>query len=243
MSQGLSDHTPLLFPLCPRPKSSFLFCDMWVKGLEFDRIVIVTVKALPDNNKRSFTMILKNHNWSTERKIVGQNTYLLFTHLYLSSGNKVNLFNYNAVKVEGFEAVLEEDKMFIGLKLIVLLCRSPSLNGYSNGPFNAYWSSIGSLVCDAFCEFFDTSVMPKFFSDDLTLFYKVDLVSLKHLMHAFHMFSCCSGLTANLVKFQIITSFNEESLPFRHLGVPIIARLSKVKGRALVNTIMAKLKL
>ena len=41
ISQGLSDHCPILisFPQCPKPKYSFLFCDMWAKDKEFKGIV------------------------------------------------------------------------------------------------------------------------------------------------------------------------------------------------------------
>ena len=37
MAQGLSDHTPvrLSFPPFPKPKSTFIFCDMWTKDKGF----------------------------------------------------------------------------------------------------------------------------------------------------------------------------------------------------------------
>ncbi|KAJ8422223.1 hypothetical protein Cgig2_027508 [Carnegiea gigantea] len=40
-AQGLSDHTPVIlsFPHLPKPKYTFLFCDMWAKDLEFRDIV------------------------------------------------------------------------------------------------------------------------------------------------------------------------------------------------------------
>jgi len=41
MSQGLSDHTPIIlsFPHCPKPKSSFQFCEMWTKDQSSKDIV------------------------------------------------------------------------------------------------------------------------------------------------------------------------------------------------------------
>jgi len=40
-AQGLSDHTPitLSFPHLPKPKNTFLFCDMWTKDHDFQAIV------------------------------------------------------------------------------------------------------------------------------------------------------------------------------------------------------------
>ncbi|KAJ8453404.1 hypothetical protein Cgig2_008288 [Carnegiea gigantea] len=40
-AQGLSDHTPVIlsFPHLPKPKNTFLFCDMWTKDQEFKDIV------------------------------------------------------------------------------------------------------------------------------------------------------------------------------------------------------------
>ena len=40
--QSLSDHTPILvgFPSLPKPKSTFQFCEMWLKDREFNGIVI-----------------------------------------------------------------------------------------------------------------------------------------------------------------------------------------------------------
>ncbi|KAJ8424423.1 hypothetical protein Cgig2_010652 [Carnegiea gigantea] len=40
-AQGLSDHTPvtLSFPHLPKPRSTFIFCDMWAKDPEFSGIV------------------------------------------------------------------------------------------------------------------------------------------------------------------------------------------------------------
>ena len=41
-SQGLSDHTPIIlsFPQCPKPVSSFQFCEMWTKDRSFKDIVV-----------------------------------------------------------------------------------------------------------------------------------------------------------------------------------------------------------
>jgi len=39
-ANGLSDHTPIVltFPACPRPKKTFMFCDMWTKDARFKEI-------------------------------------------------------------------------------------------------------------------------------------------------------------------------------------------------------------
>ncbi|KAJ8420414.1 LOW QUALITY PROTEIN: hypothetical protein Cgig2_018065 [Carnegiea gigantea] len=41
MNFGLFDHTPIIlsFPPCPKPKSSFQFCEMWAKDQGFNDIV------------------------------------------------------------------------------------------------------------------------------------------------------------------------------------------------------------
>ena len=40
-AQGMSDHTPVIlsFPPLPKPKSTFIFCDMWTKDQGFKDIV------------------------------------------------------------------------------------------------------------------------------------------------------------------------------------------------------------
>jgi len=40
-ANGLSDHTPIVLALvaCPRPKKTFMFCDMWTKDAHFKQIV------------------------------------------------------------------------------------------------------------------------------------------------------------------------------------------------------------
>ncbi|KAJ8440952.1 hypothetical protein Cgig2_020494 [Carnegiea gigantea] len=42
LTQGPSDHSPiaLSFPSCPKPKSSFQFCDMWAKDETFEAIIL-----------------------------------------------------------------------------------------------------------------------------------------------------------------------------------------------------------
>ena len=71
------------------------------------------------------------------------------------------------------------------------------------------------------------------FVDDLIIFCKAYQASLKHLMHAFCLFSHCSSLAANLAKSQIVfegcnsqlqqlsikvTGIKVGSLAFRYLG-------------------------
>jgi len=40
-ANGLADHTPIVlaFPACPRPKKTFIFCDMWTKDARFKEII------------------------------------------------------------------------------------------------------------------------------------------------------------------------------------------------------------
>ena len=41
-ASGLSDHTRIVldFPACPKPKKTFMFCDMWIKDARFKEIVL-----------------------------------------------------------------------------------------------------------------------------------------------------------------------------------------------------------
>ena len=94
-------------------------------------------------------------------------------------------------------------------------------------------------------------------ADDLIIFCKAKPASLKLLMNAFHKFTRCSGLKANLDKSNIvfggdcshtqeecleITGFIEDHLLFRYLGLPITAsRLTKGECRILVDKITAKI--
>ena len=96
------------------------------------------------------------------------------------------------------------------------------------------------------------------FADDLILFCKAHPSSVRIMMGAFHQFTVCSGLKANLEKSNIafggecsqiqkecldITGFTEGHLPFRYLGLPITAsRLSKGECKLLVEKITAKIR-
>ena len=95
------------------------------------------------------------------------------------------------------------------------------------------------------------------FADDLIVFCKAIPSSIQLLMNAFHAFTSCAGLKANLDKSSIIfggncslsqqacldiTGFNEGKLPFRYLGHPITSsRLSKGECNTLVAKITAKI--
>jgi len=95
------------------------------------------------------------------------------------------------------------------------------------------------------------------FTNDLILFCKAHSSSVRIMMEAFHPFTLCSGLKANLDKSSIvfggacsqiqkecldITGFTEGHLPFRYLGLPITAsRLSKGECKLLVEKITAKI--
>jgi len=95
------------------------------------------------------------------------------------------------------------------------------------------------------------------FADDLILFCKAHPPSLQIMMEAFHQFTLCSGLRANMEKSSIvfggdcstiqqecleITGFTDGHVPFRDLGLPITARrLSNCECRLLVEKITAKI--
>lgn len=97
------------------------------------------------------------------------------------------------------------------------------------------------------------------FADNVLIFSKAYLPTLKMIMQVLTDFHVCSGLKANIAKSQVIfggcdtdlqtdclhiTQFQEGSFPLRYLGVPITAsKLSKNECRVLVEKIMGKVQL
>ena len=95
------------------------------------------------------------------------------------------------------------------------------------------------------------------FADDLILFCEAETRSVEILMEAFQSFSTSIGLTVNYHKSEIvlrgfkghieqailqITRFSSSSLPFRYIGIPIIAgRLSKIECRNMVENIIVRI--
>ena len=97
------------------------------------------------------------------------------------------------------------------------------------------------------------------FAYDVMIFCKAHPLTLQIISNSFKAFHKCAGLHANHDKSQMvfggcsphlqqqcleITGFQEGTFPMRYLGVPIIAsRLSKLECRALVDKIVAKIRL
>ena len=97
------------------------------------------------------------------------------------------------------------------------------------------------------------------FADDFIIFCKANPATLKLPMDAFHEFTLSSGLIANLEKSNMvfggectqlqqeclnITGLTEGHLPFRYLGVPIIAsRLTKGECSMLAEKIIGRIQM
>ena len=95
------------------------------------------------------------------------------------------------------------------------------------------------------------------FANDLVIVCKVSPTSLRLLMEAFHLFTACTGLKANMSKSQIVfggtssvvrnecmelIGFSEGHLPITYLGLPITAsKLSKVECKTLVEKITSRI--
>ena len=97
------------------------------------------------------------------------------------------------------------------------------------------------------------------FADDLIIFSKADLPTLRHIKSALNDFHDCAGLKANMLKSQMvvggcnpqlqdeclnITGFAEATFPLKYLGVPITAsRLTKVECHNLIEKILNKVRI
>ncbi|XP_020547031.1 uncharacterized protein LOC110011363 [Sesamum indicum] len=129
--------------------------------------------------------------------------------------------------------------------------KAPGLDGYSSGFFKAAWPVVGQEVTKAILEFFSSgkllkqvnatllTLIPKLgFADDLLLFCKADLDSLRVLKMGLDRFADWSGLRLNIHKSHVIISrsaqgwkdqilavmgFQEGQLPMRYLGVPLLS--------------------
>ncbi|KAJ8427720.1 LOW QUALITY PROTEIN: hypothetical protein Cgig2_022194 [Carnegiea gigantea] len=80
MSKGLSNHTPIIFsfPQCPKPRSTFQFCEMWTKDKDFKDIVkhslaqhqrgssLKTLQHILSNLRHSFRQLNKNNKQKLE---------------------------------------------------------------------------------------------------------------------------------------------------------------------------------
>lgn len=95
------------------------------------------------------------------------------------------------------------------------------------------------------------------FADDLLLFSRGDMISVKLMSEAFDKFSKATGLKANLTKCQIyfggvsnrekqeilnLIGYNEASLPLRYLGVPLSTkRLTISQCKPLIDKVTARI--
>ncbi|KAJ8442998.1 hypothetical protein Cgig2_014520 [Carnegiea gigantea] len=61
MNKDLSDHTPIVldFPNCPKPKPSFMFCDMWAKDANFKNMIKEIMESrLPVSRLKALQTVL-----------------------------------------------------------------------------------------------------------------------------------------------------------------------------------------
>lgn len=116
--------------------------------------------------------------------------------------------------------------------------------------------SIPDFNFHARCE--KLSIVNLSFADDLLLFSRGDVMSVKLVMELFSKFSRSTGLRVNPAKCQAyfgvvaseekrniqnITSFSERSLPFRYLGVPMTSKkLSVIHCQPLIDRIVDRIR-
>ncbi|KAJ8436671.1 hypothetical protein Cgig2_006381 [Carnegiea gigantea] len=188
---GLSDHSPisLSFPHCPKPKYSFLFCDIWTRDGQFQEKVLTCLAQAqlqhdPCNpNLQHHEEIARNHYVE-----INQSALSLF-----KQQSKADWIAYGDDCSRVFMAKIKK--------------RKAMTNIYTIRNHLAQWVKGFEVVSEVMTAYYKTLLGtrdPCRFADDLLIFCKAKPSSLQALIDALKILTKRSGLKANLDKSQII---------------------------------------
>ncbi|KAJ8432051.1 LOW QUALITY PROTEIN: hypothetical protein Cgig2_016330 [Carnegiea gigantea] len=228
MAEGTSNHTPLLlsFPHCPRHSASFKYCDMWSKDPQFQPIVAKALKPKPKGSKmhQLIEIAEKAIEVTESQQIRGYLQPTCHYSIRVHTKPTVPEPNEPTTAIQG----MRRQNHIIGhirllhqtnapTKLIGMAQQWRSMHKFLYRKQANYIYSINDANghrIDGFLEV--TKVITEFYPNYL---------EIKR--------GCGQKTEAKILQ---IAGFTIGSLPFRYLGVPIIAsRLSKLECRGLVD--------